>query len=72
MSATLISYYDMTLERIRERIEAAGMTSETIASWLDIPHEALSRKLSGETVLTVREIGDLAEALGCRMSELVA
>ncbi|BCW70349.1 helix-turn-helix transcriptional regulator [Arthrobacter sp. NicSoilB8] len=72
MSATLVSYYDMTLELIRERIEAVGMTSETVASWLGISTEALSQKLSGETVLTVREIGDLAEVLGCLMSDIVA
>ena len=72
MSAALVSYYDMTLERIRERITAAGLSPKTIAAALGVSQAAMRCKLSGETVLTVREIGSLAEMFGCSLSEIVA
>lgn len=72
MSAAPVSYYDMTLELIRERIAAAGITPKAIAAGVGISQAALRRKLSGETVLTVCEIGKLARVLGCPMSAIVA
>lgn len=72
MSATLVSYYDMTLDRIRDRITTTGLAPKTIAAGMGVSQKVLRRKLSGETVLTVREIGDLAELFGCPMSEIVA
>lgn len=72
MSAAPVSYYDATLGLIRDRIEAAGMTAEATAAALGVSQATMRRKLSGETVLTVREIGDLAHALGCPMSAIVA
>lgn len=72
MSAGFVSYYDMTLELIRERIAAAGLTRKEIAAGVGISQTTLRRKLSGETMLTVRDISALAETLGCKMSAIVA
>ncbi len=72
MNAAPVSYYDMTLTLIRDRMEAAGITCTAIAAGVGISQTTLRRKLSGETVLTVREIGALARVLGCPMSAIVA
>lgn len=67
-----VSYYDMTLALIRERIAAAGMTCTAIAAGVGISVGTLRRKLAGTDTLTVHEIRVLADVLGCRMSEIVA
>ncbi|MGO4384602.1 helix-turn-helix domain-containing protein [Specibacter sp. RAF43] len=72
MSAAPVSYYDMTLAKIRERILNADVSRKAIAAGVGISQAMLRRKLSGETALTVSEIDALARVLGCRMSEIVA
>lgn len=67
-----VSYYDMTLAKINERISNATVTRQAIAAGVGISVAKLRLKLSGESTLTVREIGAIAETLGCRMSQLVA
>ncbi|MDR7081454.1 hypothetical protein J2X01_000731 [Arthrobacter ginsengisoli] len=72
MSAAPVSYYDMTLDRIRERLHASDVSPAYAAVALRITRAELEDKLSGAVVLTVREIHTLAETFGCPMSEIVA
>ena len=72
MSAAPVSYYDATLALINSRVSNAEVTRKDIAAGMRISQKLLGRKLSGDSMLTVQDIGKLARVLGCRMSELVA
>lgn len=66
------SYYDATLLKIMGRVANSDLTRKDIAGRLGWSTGKLSRKLSGDTMLTVQDIARLSKALGCKMSELVA
>ena len=66
------SYYDATLLKIMGRVANSDLTRKDIAARLGWSTGKLSRKLKGETMLMVSDIGNLSRVLGCKMSELVA
>lgn len=70
--AVMVSYYDATLALIKARIKDSGITRKAIAARMGWSTGKLSRKLKGETMLMVSDIGNLSRVLGCKMSDLVA
>lgn len=68
----LVSFYDATLAKINGRVSNATLSRQELAGRMEWSVAKLRRKLNGDVVLTVRDIGNFADVLGCRMSDLVA
>lgn len=68
----LVSFYNATLAKINGRVSNATLSRQELADRMEWSTAKLRRKLNGDAVLTVRDIGNFADVLGCRMSELVA
>jgi hypothetical protein len=60
-----------TVEHVLRAMERADVTLAALAARTGIPKRTLTRRLAGVTSLTVRELGLMARALGCRAWELV-
>jgi hypothetical protein len=61
-----------TIEHVHRAMERAGVTLDVLAAVTGIPTSVLRRRMAGARPFTIRELGLIARALGCRVGELVA
>lgn len=60
-----------TVEHVLRAMEHADVTLDALATRTGISKSTLTRRLTGATSFTVRELGLMARALDCRAWELV-
>ena len=56
---------------VRAAVARAGLNNASIAAKTGMSHQSVLRKLRGDRAITVEELIDIAEAVGCSVSDLL-
>ena len=57
---------------VRAAVARAGLNNASIAAKTGMSHQSVLRKLRGDRAITVEELIDIAEAVGCSASDLLS